>query len=222
MCKLILFFISSSLLLALTPRAVNAFPFFYRCDNGQTVVHRPEYKSAKGTMVSIYPFPVEERSQVLWRFPARYAEGRHSARYFISDNGQEYDCKQWRHGDDGHGPAWGIPDPAALRKYAKRFNRDGKYRYYCEEGHTVLFRITDFQDTFNYLHGVMEVDHKEEVGLYHTRGNSGHFNSKSSGDPGISFAWGLHPDENERYVLKHFLIIDDDVFICKREKKLSL
>ena len=64
----------------------------------------------------------------------------------------------------------------------------------------------------------MEVDYKEEVGLYHTRGNSGHFNSKSSGDPGISFAWGLRPDENERYVLNHLLIIDDDVFICKREK----
>ena len=195
--------------------ATKVSPFFYRCDNGQTLVWRPEYASSKGTIVSIYPFPVEERSRVLWRLPARYAEGRHSARYFISDNGLEYDCKPWRRGDNGDAGVWGIPDPPALKEYAKRFNTAGKYRHICEGGHTVLFRITDFWDA-GYRHGVMELNDQGVVGLFHSRGTSGNFSSKALSDRGISFAWGVHLDDEKRSVIKRYLNIDEEVFACNR------
>ena len=40
----------------------------YRCDNGQTLVSRLEYEdqNGDGEVLSVYPYPVKERSQVLW------------------------------------------------------------------------------------------------------------------------------------------------------------
>ena len=48
-------------------------PFFYRCDNGQTLVSRLEYENqfGDGEVLSVYPYPVEESSQVLWRSAGR-------------------------------------------------------------------------------------------------------------------------------------------------------
>ena len=184
-------------------------PFFYRCDNGQTLVSRLEYENqfGDGEVLSVYPYPVEERSQVLWRS---------AGRQYIAVGGQQYDCKAWRRGDNGDADVgvWAIPDPAALRDYAKRFNTAGKYRYICGE-HTVLFRITDFLDG-GYRHGVMEVDDQEVVGLSHSRGTSGNFNSKASSEPGISFAWGIHTGDDNKPVIKWFLSIDDQTFTCNR------
>ena len=191
--------------------ARNYPPFFYRCNNGQTVVRRAEYQSTKGTTVSIYPFPVEEQSQVLRRRPARFTEGRHSVRYFISDHGQEFDCNPWSRSD---GDVFGIPDPAALRRYAKRFNPVARNRFICAGGHSVVLRITDFVDA-GHRHGLMEVGDEEQIGLYFTRGTSGHFNSKSTSTPGLSFAWAVHSDDAQRSVMRWFLSIDDKSFNCK-------
>ena len=101
-----------------------------------------------------------------------------------------------------------------MREYAKRFNKAGKYRYICGE-HTVLFRITDFLDG-GLRHGVMEVDDQEVVGLSHSRGTSGNFNSKASSEPGTSFAWGIHTGDDNKPVIKWFLSIDDQTFTCNR------
>ena len=181
-------------------------PFFYRCDNGQTLVSRLDYKDqfGDGEVLSVYPYPVEERSKVIWRS---------AGRQYISVGDQQYDCKPWRRGDDGAGPVWGIPDPAALRKYAKRFNTAREYSYICG-GNTVLFRITDFVDAGHH-HGVMEVGDQEQIGLHFTRGTSGHFNGKGTRDPGLSFAWGVHLDENKRSEIRWFLSIDDQTISCK-------
>ena len=180
-------------------------PFFYRCDNGQTLVSRLEYENqfGDGEVLSVYPYPVEERSQVLWRS---------AGRQYIAVGGQQYDCKPWRRGDDGSGPVWGIPDPAGLKEYAKRFTPHS--RYTCG-GHTVSFRITDFVDAEDH-HGVMKVNDQEEVGLYWTRGTSGNFNGKGSREPGIAFAWGVHAVDAKRSEIRWFLNIDDQTFTCNR------
>ena len=160
-----------------------------------------------GRLLAVYPYSIDERSQVLWRS---------AGRQYIAVGGQQYDCKAWRRGDNGDADVgvWAIPDPAALRDYAKRFNTAGKYRYICGE-HTVLFRITDFLDG-GLRHGVMEVDDQEVVGLSHSRGNSGNFNGKASSEPGISFAWGIHTGDDNKPVIKWFLSIDDQTFTCNR------
>ena len=178
-------------------------PFFYRCDNGQTLVSRLDYEDQFGDaeLLSVYPYPVGERSKVLWRS---------AGRQYISVGDQHYDCKRWRRGD---GPVWGIPDSAALRKYAKRFNTEREHSYICG-GSTVLFRITDFVDAGHH-HGVMEVGDQEQIGLYFTRGTSGHFNGKGTREPGLSFAWGVHLDEDKRLVIRRFLSKNDQVFSCK-------
>ena len=38
--------------------ARNYSPFFYHCNNGQTVVRRADYQSTKGTMSPFIPFPL--------------------------------------------------------------------------------------------------------------------------------------------------------------------
>jgi len=103
-------------------------PFFYRCDNGQTLVSRLEYENqfGDGEVLSVYPYPVEERSQVLWR-----SQGRQ----YIAVGGQQYDCKPFGSSN------WEIPDPSALREYAQRFKAS---HYRCEGDHTAVLRITDF------------------------------------------------------------------------------
>ena len=67
-----------TLLLIPTPEPLRAYerdlpPFFYRCNNGQTLVSRLEYEDqfGSGETLSVYPYPVEERSQVLLRSPER-------------------------------------------------------------------------------------------------------------------------------------------------------
>ena len=151
----------------------------------------------------MYPYPIDERQEVLW-----ITRGRQ----YIAVGGEQYDCKPWRRGDDGGGPVWGIPDPAGLKEYAKRFTP--RSRYLCG-GHTVSFQITDFVDA-GHLHGVMKVDDQEEVGLYWTRGTSGNFNGKALREPGIAFAWGVHPVDAKRSEIRWFLNIDDQSFTCIR------
>jgi len=199
-----------TLLLIPSPEPLRAYernfpPFFYRCDNGLTLVShlREGDRKQGGEPVSEYPYPLAWRSRVLRRT---------SHRQYILVNGQEYDCKPWRHGD---GDVFGIPDPEALREYAKRFNTSGRSRYICEGGHTVLLRITDFVDA-GYRHGVMEVNDQEEVGLYFSRGTSGNFNGKGIRESGIAFAWGVRLDDDKRSVIRWFLNIDDDSFTCNR------
>ena len=84
-------------------------PFFYRCDNGQTLVSRVEYEDQMGSgrLLAVYPYPIDERQEVLW-----ITKGRQ----YISVGDQQYDCKPWRRGDDGAGPVWGIPDPSGLKE----------------------------------------------------------------------------------------------------------
>ena len=61
-------------------------PYYYVCDNKQTLVSRLEYEDQLGTgeLLSVYPYPIEERQQVLW-----ITKGR---QYIVVD-GQEHDCK---------------------------------------------------------------------------------------------------------------------------------
>ena len=132
-------------------------PLFQRSDAGLRLEYEDQYGS--GETLSVYPYPVEERSQVLWRSP----EGQS-----IAVGGQQYDCK--RLGSSN----WEIPDPSALRDYAQGF----KASYYrCGGGHTAVLRITDFFAS-GYRHGVMQVDDQEQFGLYFSRGTSGSFNHR--------------------------------------------
>ena len=174
-------------------------PFYYRCSNGQTLVSRLEYEDqyGSGETLSVYPYPVEERSQVLWRSP----EGQS-----IAVGGQQYDCK--RLGSSN----WEIPDPSALRDYAQGF----KASYYrCGGGHTAVLRITDFFAS-GYRHGVMQVDDQEQFGLYFSRGTSGSFNHRGIREPGLSLDWGVHTDDDNKPVIRWFLNIDDQTFTCNR------
>ena len=182
-------------------------PFFYRCDNGQTLVSQVQYEDRLGTgeLLAVYPHPIEERQEVLW-----ITKGRQ----YISFGDQQYDCNLWGRGDDGDAGVWGIPNPSALKEYAKRFTP--RSRYTCEGEHTVVFRITDFVDA-GHRHGVMEVNDQVEVGLYWTRGTSGNFNGKGIREPGIAFAWGVHLDDDKKFVIRWFLNIDDQSFACNRE-----
>ena len=179
-------------------------PLFYRCDNGETLVSQVEYEDQLGTgkLLAVYPYSIEERQQVLW-----ITKGRQ----YISVGDQQYDCNLWGRGDDGDAGVWGIPNPSALKEYAKRFTP--RSRYTCEGEHTVVFRITDFVDAGHH-HGVMKVNDQEDVGLYWTRGTSGNFNGKASREPGIAFAWGVHTGDDNKPVIRYFLNIDDQSFTC--------
>lgn len=207
-----------TLLLIPTPEPLRAYerdlpPFFYRCNNGQTLVSRLEYEDqhGDGEVLSVYPYPVEERSQVLWRTEINHFRQR-GERFSISSNSQDYECKPWRRGDDGAGHVWAIPDPAALKEYAKRFS--GKTRYRCAGGHSLRIRVTDFSDA-GYFHALMEMDDREQIGLYYSRGNQGHFNSKETSAGGLAFYWFVGVDEDKRSVMRRNLVIDNEVFPCE-------
>ena len=182
-------------------------PYFYRCDNGQTLVSQVQYEDRLGTgeLLAVYPHRIEERQEVLW-----IKKGRQ----YISVGDQQYDCNLWGRGDDGDAGVWGIPNPSALKEYTKQ-QFTPRSRYICEGGHTVSFRITDFVDAGHY-HAVMEVNDQEEVGLYWSRGTSGNFNGKALREPGIAFAWGVHPVDAKRSEIRWFLNIDDQSFTCIR------
>ena len=68
-------------------------PFYYRCSNGQMLVSRIEYEDQLGTgeLLAVYPYPIDERQEVLW-----IKKGRQ----YVSVGDQQYDCKPRRRGDD--------------------------------------------------------------------------------------------------------------------------
>ena len=173
-------------------------PFYYRCSNGQTLVSRLEYEDqfGSGETLSVYPYPLEERSQVLWRSPRGQS---------IAVGGQQYACK--RLGSSN----WEIPDPSALRDYAQGF----KASFHRCGDHTAVLRVTDFFAS-GYRHGVMQVDDQEQFGLYFSRGTSGSFNHRGIHEPGLSLDWGVHTDDNNKPVIRWFLNIDDQTFTCNQ------
>ena len=127
-------------------------PFFYRCNNGKTLVSRLKYKDqfGSGETLSVYPYPVEERSQVLWR-----SQGRQS----IAAGGQQYDGKPWKGKSylDAKECLWHyikVPDADALWGYAQRFKTS---LYRRVGGHTVSLRVTDFNEG-PYRHALMELN----------------------------------------------------------------
>mgnify|MGYP004106072139 FL=1 len=185
----------------------NIPPFFYRCDNGQTLVSRLEYEDqyGDGEVLSVYPYPVGERSQVIWRS---------AGRQYISVGGQQYDCKPLRKksyldATESTLPFIKVPDADALRVYAQRFKAS---RYRCEGDHTLRIRVTDFNEG-PYRHALMEVDDREQFGLYFTRGNSGSFNGKEASDPGLAFYWYISYEPP--YRIKRNLVIKNEAFPCE-------
>ena len=138
-------------------------PYYYVCDNRQTLVSRLEYEDQLGTgeLLSVYPYPIEERQQVLW-----ITKGR---QYIVVD-GQEHDCKSL----GSHN--WLVPDPAVVEGVFPTFQ--GESTTACEGDHKVVLRTTDFFSS-SYYHGVMQVDDREQVGMYYTRGTSGSFNGRA-------------------------------------------
>ena len=182
-------------------------PFFYRCNNGKTLVSRLKYKDqfGSGETLSVYPYPVEERSQVLWRSLGRQ---------YIAIGGQQYDCKPWKgktykDATESSLPYIKVPDADALRVYAQRFKAS---RYRCEGDQTVRLRVTDFNEG-PYRHALMEVDDREQFGLYFTRGNSGSFNGKEASDPGLAFYW--YVDHEPPHPIKRNLVIKNEAFPCE-------
>ena len=183
-------------------------PFFYRCDNGETLVSQVEYEDQLGTgkLLAVYPYPIEERQQVLW-----ITKGRQ----YIAVGGQQYDCRPWKRksyldATESTLPFIKVPDADELRVYAQRFKAT-KFR--CEGGHTVRLRVTDFRDAGRGDHGLMEVNDREQFGHYLTRGNSGSFNGKERSDPGLAFYWyvGSEPP----HPIKWNLVITNEVFPCE-------
>lgn len=179
-------------------------PFYYRCENGQTLVSRLEYQDQLGTgkLLSVYPYPIEERQEVLW-----ITKGRQ----YIDVDGKHYDCKSL----GSHN--WIVPNPSSLKEYSKRFKAS---HYACEGDHKVVLRTTDFFSS-SYYHGVMQVDDREQVGMYYTRGTSGSFNGRSLHprnihQPKLALDWGIRlSDDNSRLMKRWFLTIDDDTHECK-------
>ena len=182
-------------------------PFFYRCDNGQTLVSRLEYEdqNGDGEVLSIYPYPVKERSQVLWRS---------AGRQYIAVGGKQYNCRPWKRksyldATESTLPFIKVPDADELRLYAQQFKAS---HYRCEGDHTVRIRVTDFNEG-PYRHALMEVNDREQFGHYFTRGNSGSFNGKERSDPGPAFYWyiGYEPP----YLIKRNLVIKNEAFPCE-------
>ena len=146
-------------------------PFFYRCGNGQTLVSQVHYEDQLGTgkLLAVYPYPIEERQEVLW-----ITKGRQ----YIAVGGQQYDCKLWNSWNQKtFEKTRGIPDPAALRTYLQR---DKPRRLICTggtAGKSIKYWISDFIDA-GYRHGLMNIDGNEQFGLWYLRGNSGNFNHR--------------------------------------------
>ena len=183
-------------------------PFFYRCDNGETLVSQVEYEDQLGTgkLLAVYPYSIEERQQVLW-----ITKGRQ----YIAVGGQQYDCRPWNRksyldATESTLPFIKVPDADELRVYAQRFKAT---QYRCEGGYTVRLRVTDFRDAGRGDHGLMEVNDREQFGHYLSRGNSGSFNGKERSDPGLAFYWyvGREPP----YPIKRNLVIKNEAFPCE-------
>ena len=183
-------------------------PFFYKCDNGQTLVSRLKYEDQNGDVevLSVYPYPVEERSQVLWRS---------AGQQYIAVGGQQYDCRPWKRksyldATELTLPFIKVPDADALRAYAQRFKAQ---QYRCEGGYTVRLKVTDFRDAGRGAHGLMEVNDREQFGHYFSRGNTGSFNGKERSDPGLAFYWYVEREPPHR--IKRNLVIKNEVFPCE-------
>ena len=75
-------------------------------------------KTSSGREVlSVYPHPIEQRQQVLWRS---------GGRQYINVFGREFECKAWNGREQTtYELTRGIPDPAALRNYVQRTNPRG-------------------------------------------------------------------------------------------------
>jgi hypothetical protein len=187
-------------------------PFFYRCTNGQTLVSRLEYEdqNGDGEVLSVYPYPVKEHSQVLWRS---------AGRQYIAVGGQQYDCRPWKRksyldATESTLPFIKVPDADELRVYAQRFKAT---QYRCEGGYAVRLWVTDFRDAGRGDHGLMEVNDREQFGHYLTRGNSGSFNGKERSDPGLAFYWFISYEPP--YRIKRNLVIKNEAFSCEMVQK---
>ena len=183
-------------------------PFFYRCDNGQTLVSRLEYEdqNGDGEVLSVYPYPVKERSQVLWRS---------AGRQYIAVGEQQYNCRPWKRksyldATESTLPFIKVPDADALRAYAQRFKAQ---QYRCEGGYTVRLKVTDFRDAGRGDHALMEVNDREQFGHYLSRGNSGSFNGKERSDPGLAFYWYVGHEPS--LPIKRNLVIKNEAFPCE-------
>ena len=149
----------------------NLPPFFYRCDNGQTLVSRLDYEDqfGKREVLSVYPYPTEQRQQILWRS---------GGRQYINVFGREFECKAWNGREQtSYELTRGIPDPAALRNYVQR---NEPTRLICTggtAGESVQYWVSDFIDA-GYRHGLMVVDGKEQFGQWYMRGRTGSFNHR--------------------------------------------
>lgn len=149
----------------------NLPPFFYRCDNGQTLVSRLAYEDQFGTreVLSVYPYPIEQRQQVLWRS---------GGRLYINVFGREFECQAWNGREQTNFELTrGIPDQAALRQYVQR---NAPTRLICTggtAGESVQYWVSDFIDA-GYRHGLMVVDGNEQFGQWYMRGRSGTFNHR--------------------------------------------
>ena len=183
-------------------------PFFYKCDNGQTLVSRLKYEdqNGDGEVLSVYPYPVEERSQVLWRSVGQQ---------YIAVGGQQYDCRPWKEksyldATDSALPFIKVPDADELKVYAQRFKAT---QYRCEGSYAVRIRVTDFMDTRRGAHGLMEVNDREQFGHYFSRGNTGSFNGKERSDPGLAFYWYVGHEPPHR--IKRNLVIKNEVLPCE-------
>ena len=182
-------------------------PFFYRCDNGETLVSQVEYEDQLGTgkLLAVYPYSIEERQQVLW-----ITKGRQ----YIAVGGQQYDCRPWKRksyldATESTLPFIKVPDADELRVYAQRFKAT---QYRCEGGYTVRLRVTDFRDAGRGDHGLMEVNDREQFGHYLTRGNSGSFKGKERSDPVLAFCWYVWRESP--HSIKRNLVITNEVFPC--------
>ena len=71
-----------------------------------------------------------------------------------------------------------------------------------------------------YYHGVMQVDDRDQVGMYFTRGTSGSFNGRalhpSHIGAGSSLDWGVRLDDDNKRTLKWFLTVDGETHECNR------
>ena len=188
---------------------------FYRCDNGQTLVSRVMYEDQMGTgrLLAVYPYPIDERHEVLW-----ITKGRQ----FISVGDQQYDCNLWGRGDDDSARFSEIPDQAALRKFVQR---DEPSRLICTggtAGKSVQYWVSDFLDD-GYRHGLMVVDGNERFGKWYFKGESATFTDRGK----IYLIQQtyrptrlVNGEQEERATVVHYLIRDNEyhnMSVCEVE-----
>ena len=144
-------------------------PYFYRCVNGLTLVSRLKIEDqSDGTeTVSVYPYPLKERSETLYR---------NSGKTYLVNHVKEYACQPINISNDPSLAGMrGIPDPDALRDYLKKFD---PVRLSCSGGSAGNF-VELWDSGFReggYTHGLIVVDGFEQFGLWYRTAFSGNFN----------------------------------------------